>query len=281
MSSGASIPIFGLGVWEIPQKTVPSIVKKALDTGYRHFDSAQAYENEQQTSAAIGEWLRDHPEVKRSDIFYTTKVHHSSHAYDDAVKIINQSYNYVEDAGLGYIDLMLVHTPLSGSQKRTEAYKAIQEAVNDGKVKTIGVSNYGVHHLKELFAWDGLKYKPAVNQIELHPFLIKQDIIDFCTQNNMVIEAYSPLTRGTILGKDSILTQLAKKYNASEAQVLIYWSLNKGFVSIPKTSKEERVVENYKALDLDISNDDIEKLSRPEAQHFSQGPEWNPTEFKE
>lgn len=158
----------------------------------------------------------------------------------------------------GYIDLLLLHSPLPGPQKRAESYKALQELVKRGLVKSIGVSNYGVKHLQELLD-SNPEIKPAVNQVEIHPWLTRSDIVSFCNKHNIVVEAYSPLTRGKKLN-DPILTGIANKYGKTPAQILVRWGLQHNFVILPKSTKLERIIENANVFDFEIKKSDMETL---------------------
>lgn len=265
LSSGHYIPTIGLGVFQTPERVTTKIVKTALETGYRHFDSAQLYGNEQATSKGILQFLDENKHVARADIFYTTKLWSDSFGYERARASIARSLSKLQGLGnnpkrtLGYIDLVLIHTPDGNRDKRVGTWKALQEAVAKGQIKSIGVSNYNTHHIDELLQWDGLKVKPAVNQIELNPWLQRTDLVDYCRQHGIAMEAYSPLTRGTKLA-DPQLVAYAKKYNKSPAQILVRWSLQASFITLPKSANEDRVRANFDVLDFELSKEDFENL---------------------
>ncbi|GMF35144.1 unnamed protein product [[Candida] boidinii] len=168
-----------------------------------------------------------------------------------------------------------MHSPQSNYEKRHGSWLALQEAVDSGKVKNIGVSNYGVKHLVELLNYPDLKYKPVVNQIEIHPWIIRNDIIDFCKKNDIVLEAYSPFARGKRLD-EPILKKIADKYGKTPAQILVRWSLDKGFVVLPKSAKEERAASNIDVFDFKLSDEDIKLLDEQDAQKPSG---WDPTTY--
>lgn len=162
---------------------------------------------------------------KREDVFYTTKIGDGNHGYEKATKSLNESLE--KAAPLGYIDLVLIHSPQSDKERRLGTWKALQEFVEAGKVKSIGVSNYGIHHIKELLEWEGLKIKPVVNQVEINPWLMRKEIVTYCRQHKIEVEAYSPLTRGNKFG-DPSLVKLAKKYNKDRSQFALLLTVSVG-----------------------------------------------------
>lgn len=270
--SGKSIPVVALGVYETPASDASKIVEYALTQGYRHIDSAAAYHNEAQVGQGIVNFLAKNPSVKREEIFYTTKIREADQGYEKATRAINKSLDLVK--GLGYIDLVLVHSPLSSREKRLGTWKALQEAVDSGLIRSsIGVSNFGIHHLKELLSWEGLKYKPAVNQIELSPWLQRTELVQFCHDNGIALEAYSPLTRGEKLDHPT-LTNLSKKYGKSAAQVLIKWSLQKGFIPLPKSVHSARIQSNLEVFDFELTQEEVETLGDKNDYFWT---EWDPT----
>lgn len=275
LNNGVEIPLVGFGLYLTDPGVAKDITIKALETGYRHVDSAQFYHNEQEACDAIEEFLKAHSEVKRSDIFYTTKVYDSNHGYEEAKKSIEESLEKAK--GIGYIDLFLIHSPLSNREKRLGTWKALEEAVESGKVKAIGVSNYGVHHLKELLEWDELKINPAVNQIELHPWLPRHDIRDYCKEHNIQVEAYSPLTLGKKLN-DPELNALAQKHGFSPAQLLLRWSFEQGFVVLCKTVTPSRLQTNFKVLDEvpKLPDDVLKAFDKPDSYEVCA---WDPTVY--
>lgn len=274
LSSGHSIPAIALGVYETPSQSAAKIVEFALSNGYRHIDSAAAYHNEQEVGKGILSFLEKTPSVKRENIFYTTKIKERDHGYENATKAIETSLSLVQD--LGYIDLILIHSPLSNREKRLGTWRALQEAVEKGIVKSIGVSNYGITHLKELLQWEGLKIKPVLNQVELSPWLQRTELVEFCEQNDIRLEAYSPLTRATKFD-DKKLQELAKKYNKSPAQILIKWSLQKNFIPLPKSVTESRIKSNIDVFDFELETQEVEELGDKNAYYWT---EWDPTDYK-
>ncbi|CAG8465749.1 3561_t:CDS:2 [Racocetra fulgida] len=175
--------------------------------------------------------------------------------YESTLKAAETS---LEKLQTGYIDLLILHSPLPGPEKRAESYKALQELVKRGLVKSIGVSNYGVKHLKELLD-SNPEIKPTLNQVEIHPWLARSDIVSFCNEHNIVVEAYSPLTRGQKLN-DPTLVRIAKEYGKTPAQILIRWGLQHNYVTLPKSVSKERIIENANVFDFKIKQDDMETL---------------------
>ncbi|CCH41751.1 Aldo-keto reductase family 1 member [Wickerhamomyces ciferrii] len=274
LSNGSKIPITGFGVYLTPPGETYNIVLKALESGYRHIDSARYYENEQESGDAILKFLETNPQVKRSDIWYTTKLFNLN--YDDAKAAIKESFERVK--GLGYIDLFLIHAPITNKTKRLGQYKALQEAVDQGIVKSIGVSNYGIKHLEELLSWNELKYKPVVNQVELHPWLPRKDIQEFTQKNGIALEAYSPLTQGKYLDAPEVV-EISKKTGFSPAQILLKWSFEQGFIVLAKTANPDRLKPNYNVLkDVEISKEDLSKLEFPDSYKVFA---WDPATFED
>lgn len=210
LNNGKKIPVSGFGLYLTPPGEASQITYEALKAGYRHIDSAQGYNNEAEGAEGIAKFLKENPEVKRSDVFFTTKIKNGSHGYEESTKVIKESLAKVAPY-IDYIDLFLIHSPISDKEKRLGTWKALQEAVDSGKVKSIGVSNYGTPNLDELYAWDGLKYKPVVNQVELHPWLPRKDLQEYGKKYDYLLEAYSPLTQAKKLD-DPELVAIAKKH---------------------------------------------------------------------
>lgn len=261
LNSGYTIPTIGLGTWLIPSSAAPSVVYKALEAGYRHFDTAIYYQNERAVGEGIAKWLSEDSGRQRSDVFYTSKLW-TFDTYARAKKEIEAALGEIDDT-LGYIDLLLLHSPMGGSTARREAWRALQEAVESGKVKSIGISSWGKHHIDNLYEWDGFKIEPAVNQIEVHPWCMRQELTDYCKSKGIQIEAYSPLAHGEKL-RDPTVVSIAKKYKVSSAQVLIRWNLQKGNIPLPKSSNIDRLRSNLEVYDFELTPDEVEKISHPE-----------------
>ncbi|KAA8916289.1 hypothetical protein TRICI_001571 [Trichomonascus ciferrii] len=273
LASGRSIPSMGLGTYLIspPDK----VTYEALKAGFRLIDSAVMYHNEKGVGDGIAKWLQEDPENnRREDVVYATKLLDSQQGYETAKRSIDESLQKVK--AIGHIDLFLIHSPQTNRKLRLGTWQALQEAVDEGKVKEIGVSNYGIHHLKELLEWEGLKYRPVVNQCELSPWLQRNDIAEFCRKEGILMEGYSPLTQGHKLN-DRTLKALAKKYNRDVGQILIRWSLQKGYIPIPKTKTVSRLKSNLEVYDFELEKEDFESLGDPNAYEVF---DWDPTTYR-
>lgn len=238
-----SVPQLGLGVWKSKPKECFEAVTSALQFGYRHIDTAAIYGNESDVGQAIRE-----SGIPRSDIFLVTKLWNADQGYDSALKAIDKSLNKL---GTDYVDMYLIHFPVTG--KRNESWKALEEIKKSGKAKSIGVSNFMVSHLEELLSESDTI--PAMNQVEYHPFLQDIALKEYCESKGILLEAYSPLAHGSKL-EDPRLTEISKKYNKSNAQILIRWSLETGNVVIPKSKSKERIKENADVFDFELSSED-------------------------
>lgn len=274
LNNGVKIPSFGLGVYLVEDDIATDNVYNALKIGYRLIDSAQAYENEEGTAKGIQKWLHEDPaNRRREEVFFTTKIWDSNHGYENTIRSLNES---LEKIGfLDYFDLVLLHSPQSNREGRLGTWKALQEFVQAGKVKSIGVSNYGIHHIQELLQWEDLKVKPVINQVEISPWLMREELVTYCRNNKIEVEAYSPLTRGNKFQEPSLVA-LVEKYNKDPAQILIRWSLQKGFIVLAKTTKLERLKSNFNVFNFEISKDDIDQLSHPGSYDYYS---WDPVKY--
>lgn len=273
LNNGLTIPISGFGLYQTPKSKTIELTYEALKVGYRHIDSARIYGNEKEGALAISKFLNDFPQVKRSDIFYTTKIWNPEHGYENTKKAIEDSLNNTQS--IGYIDLILVHSPMSNREKRLGTWKALQESVEAGKVKSIGVSNYGIKHLEELFSWDGLKVKPVVDQVELHPWLPRKDLQRYAKKHDMYLQAYSPLTQGKRLD-DPELVSIASKHGYTPAEVLLRWSYDQGFIPLAKTVTLERIAPNFNVLDhVKLDAEDYKILDKDTYDVLT----WDPTVY--
>ncbi|TIA28177.1 Aldo/keto reductase [Aureobasidium pullulans] len=277
MNSGYDIPLLGYGVYQTPMDVAEEVTAHAVKSGYRHADSAAAYRNEQATAAGL---LK--AGLPRSELFFTSKVPPKAINYDAAKAVVDESLKLT---GLEYIDLYLLHAPYGGKENRLGAWKALVEAVEAGKVRSIGVSNYGVHHLEEFEEWikqteekegKGKGGVLSVNQVELHPWLARDDIVQWCTKRGVVMEAYCPLVRATKID-DPLLTPLAKKYNKTTSQILLRWGLQKNFVILPKSVTLSRIEENRDIYDFELSDEDMQTLSTGKYEPCA----WDPTTSKD
>ncbi|KAK0247170.1 hypothetical protein LTR35_015352 [Friedmanniomyces endolithicus] len=254
LNNSLSMPSIHLGVYLMNGSEASTAVKHALEAGYRAVDSAQMYHNEKQVGRSILDYLKANPEVKREDIHYTTKLASNSD-YARARRSISQS---VKECGLGHIDLFLLHSPYGGKQARLDSWRAVEDAIKDGEVKIGGVSNYGEKHLDELFS-SNPRIKPAVNQIEVHPFNTRSNLTAYCQQHDIVVEAYAPLARALRM-KHPTIVSLAKKYGCTSGQLMVRWSLQHGYVPLPKSVRKERIIENSQVGGFEISGEDIKAM---------------------
>lgn len=260
LNNGVQIPMLGLGTWLIDNDKVGAAVKSALDLGYRHIDTAQAYGNEE----GIGTAIKNYP-IKREELFITTKVAAELKDYDSAKKSIDESLQKLQ---LNYVDLMIIHSPqpwkeVNQSDNRyekgnIEAYRALEDAMAEKKVRAIGVSNFLIPDLQNILK--NCKTRPAVNQILAHIGNTPFELIDFCHKNNIAVEAYSPLGHGEILNNPQI-KQMAEKYQVSTAQLAIKYCLQLDLITLPKTANPKHQKSNM-TLDFIISNADMETLKK-------------------
>lgn len=265
LNNGIKIPVLGLGVFQSPRgETTQQAVTAALKNGYRHIDTAKIYANEQDVGTAIR-----NSGIPREDVFVTTKLWNSDQGYDSTLRAIDQSLQKLQ---MEYVDLYLMHWPVK--EHRLQSWKAMEKIAADGKAQAIGISNFLTRHVQELL--DDCNIVPAINQIELSPFnfLHRKDTIDFCREKNIVIEAYSPLTKAQKLN-DPQLVEIAKKYGKTTAQILIRWVLEHEFVVIPKSVKEHRIIENADVFDFSISRQDMDFLDGLN-ENLATG--WDPTD---
>lgn len=255
------MPWIGLGVYKVEKgEGVELAVQAALDAGYRSIDTASFYDNEEGVGQAIAK-----SGVPREEIFITTKVWNDRQGFDETLAAFEESRRKL---GVDVIDLYLIHWPVTGKHKDT--WRALEKLYHDGKVRAIGVSNYLVRHLEELLI--DAKVVPTVNQMEYHPWLQQPDLHSYCKQNNIQLEAWSPLTRGRMFD-DPRLVKLSDKYRKSPAQILIRWDIQKGVVTIPKSITPSRIKENINVFDFALTETDMAELNRcDEALRFGSNP---------
>ena len=259
LNNETQIPVIGFGVFRIPEgEEVVSAVKCALEAGYRLIDTAMIYGNEEGVGKAIRE-----SGIPREEIFVTTKLWNTDQGYESALKAIDVS---LAKLGMDYVDLYLIHWPTaSGNRenfesinKREETWKAMEEIYKSGKAKAVGVSNYMINHLEEMKLYATIQ--PAVNQVEFHPFLFKEDLLNYCKENNIILEAHSPLIHGEKLDTE-IIKSIAEKYAKSSAQVLLRWSLQHGLLPLPKSSHKDRIEENLNVFDFELTDEEMKNLN--------------------
>jgi diketogulonate reductase-like aldo/keto reductase len=248
MNNGVEIPVFGLGTYLAVGNEACDAVMFALEHGYRHIDTAAFYGNE----AEVGRAVRDSG-INREEIFVTTKLWNSDQGYDKALRAFERS---MDNFGLDYLDLYLIHWPLSG--KRKDSWKALEKIYGEKSVRSIGVSNYTIRHLEEMKTYANVV--PVVNQVEFSPFLYQKQLLEYCESNEIYIEAYAPLTRGKRFN-DPALILIAGKYGKTPAQILIRWALQVHTIVLPKSSDVNRIIENADVFDFEISDEDMQILN--------------------
>ncbi len=248
MNNGVEIPQFGLGVYLTKSGTeCINAVTWALEAGYRHIDTAKAYHNEKE----VGEAVRDSG-IKREEIFITTKLWNNDHGYESALKAFDMS---LKTLNTKYIDLYLIHWPVK--EKRKDSWKAFEKIYESGYCRSIGVSNYMIIHLEELFTYANVI--PVINQVEFSPYNYQKDLLDVCNKNKIILEAYSPLTRMEKL-TDTKLVAIAKKHSKTAAQVLIRWAIEHDLVVIPKSARKKRIIENADIFNFSLDESDMKIL---------------------
>lgn len=246
LNDGSKIPQLGLGVWQVPNDQAAASVKEALAAGYRSVDTAAIYGNE----AGVGAGLRA-AGVARKDLFITTKLWNDRHGYDEAHKAMDES---LEKLGLAYVDLYLIHWPVAGSTKFVDAWKAMIEMKEDGRARSIGVSNFTQANLERLIDASGVT--PSVNQVELHPGFTQRALRAIHARHGIATESWSPLAQGGV-AKDKVILELAKKYGKSAAQVTLRWHLQSDLIVIPKSVTPARIRENIDVFDFELSAADM------------------------
>jgi 2,5-diketo-D-gluconate reductase A len=250
LNNGVSIPQLGFGVFLIEPDETKDATLAALEVGYRHIDTAEMYGNEKQ----VGEAVRASG-IDRDDIFVTSKLNNSFHGYDEALNAFDQT---LKDLAFDYLDLFLVHWPLPGVGDFVETWKAMEEIYRSGRCRAIGVSNFQKHHLQRLF--DETEIVPAVNQIEVHPYLIQDELRAFGTAHGIPTEAWSPLGRGAVL-EEPTLVDIAKRHERTPAQVTLRWALQRGDIVFPKSVNRHRMEENFDVFGFELSQGEIGQIS--------------------
>jgi diketogulonate reductase-like aldo/keto reductase len=265
LNDGNKMPALGLGVWQSRAgKETRTAVATALEVGYRLIDTAKLYANERDVGAAVRA-----SGIPREEIFVTTKLWNDDHGYESALRAFEQSRR---ELGFDYVDLYLIHWPVPGL--RHESWKALVKLHEDGVARSIGVSNYTIRHMEEMLP--STSVPPSVNQVEFHPFLYQNQLLEFCRARSIQLEAYSPLARGRRL-THRVVTDIAAKYGRTPAQILIRWSLQHGLVVIPKSVRPDRIRENAAVFDFELKRDDMERLdSLDERSHVAWNPDTQP-----
>lgn len=253
LSNGVQIPCIGFGTWQTPDgETAVKAVEAALADGYRHIDAAAIYGNEESVGKAIA-----NSGVKRGELFVTSKLWNDEHGYESTLRAFDKT---LKDLGLEYLDLYLIHWPVPAKfkndwqKKNAETWKAFEELYKEGRIRAIGVSNFLPHHVEELKKT--AEIMPMVNQIEYHPGLMQKEVADYSQKEGMLIEAYSPLGTGKMLGNET-LKGIAEKYGKSVAQICIRWVLQNGVLPLPKSVTPSRIADNAQVFDFELAADDM------------------------
>ncbi|TYA12153.1 aldo/keto reductase [Paenibacillus faecis] len=252
LHNGVKMPGFGLGVFKVEEgQELVAAVKAAIRHGYRSIDTAAVYQNEAGVGTAIREAIEESL-VKREELFVTSKLWNADQGYDSALAAFEAS---MDKLGLEYLDLYLIHWPVKGKYK--ESWRALETLCREGRVKAIGVSNFQIHHLQDVM--EGAEIKPMVNQVEFHPRLTQKELLQFCREQGIQLEAWSPLMQGELLN-DPVLQEIGAKYGKTVAQVILRWDLQHGVITIPKSTKEARIIENASIYDFSLSEEDMNRI---------------------
>lgn len=248
LNNGVEMPYFGLGTWQASEgPEVKNAIHYALDAGYRLIDTAAFYKNEQ----SVGEAIREHG-ISRDKVFVTTKLWTNEMDFDLALKAYDTS---LKRLGMDQVDLYLIHWPVTGKFK--QAWKALEKIYKEGRVRAIGISNFLPVHLKQLLP--DIEIMPAVNQMEFHPYLIQQELVDMCAENQIVYQAWSPIMQGRVF-EIPLLKQIGRKYGKNQAQVVLRWDLQRGVATIPKSINQARVDANANIFDFELTTDDMKAI---------------------
>ena len=258
LNDGAAMPQFGLGVFQTPPDTTERVVKMAVDEGYRLVDTASMYRNEDGVGKAL---------LGRTDVFVTTKLGNSDHGFDEALRAFDESARKLRRDTL---DLYLIHWPRPRINRYVESWKAFVRLQKDGRVRSIGVSNFNRDHLERIIGETGVT--PATNQVELHPRFQQKALRAFHNQRGIKTESWSPLGRGGLLG-EPVIVDIAVKHRKTPAQVVIRWHLDTGLIAIPKTVRLERLKENIGALDFRLDDDDMRRIYALDSPDGRIGPD--------
>jgi diketogulonate reductase-like aldo/keto reductase len=254
LNQQTEIPILGLGTWTLTGPTAVRAAKQALETGYRHLDTAQIYNNQPEVGQALIA-----SGLAREEVFITSKVWHSNLHHDQVIKSAHQILNQLQT---DYLDLLLIHWP-NKKVPIKETLQAMEELKQEGLIKAIGVSNFTISHLKKSLS-TGIKI--AVNQVEFHPSFNQQELKDFCDQNEIILTAYSPLGQGRDLDLD-VIQDLAAKHDKTEAQIILNWLMSKEIVAIPRSSNPDHIEENFHALGWALEDEDIKRIDQIDKHH--------------
>ena len=250
LNNGVEIPQLGFGVFMVPPEQTEDVTRTALEIGYRHVDTAQMYGNE----AGVGRAVRA-AGLDRDDVFVTSKLDNPHHARDAALRSFDRT---LAELGFDDVDLFLIHWPLPDVGDYVETWHAMEEIYRSGRARAIGVSNFQPHHLRRLLA--AAEVVPAVNQIEVHPYLVQDDVRAFGAEHGIVTEAWAPIARGRVLD-DPVITTIAKRVERTPAQVTLRWAVQRGDVVFPKSVTRSRVEENFQLFDFELADDEMAEIT--------------------
>ena len=252
LNDGHRIPQLGFGVYQVPPEDTAATVRTALEIGYRHIDTAQMYGNEK----GVGDGIR-HAGLDRGAVFVTSKLNNGFHRPDDARRAFDAT---LAELGSDYVDLFLIHWPLPTLYDGdfVSTWQTCEEFTADGRARSIGVSNFAIHHLQELARETATT--PAVNQIEVHPYFTNDAVRAYGTEHNIVTQAWSPIARGAVLG-DPVVIRIAKSHGVRPAQVVLRWHIQRGDIIFPKSVDPQRIRQNFEIFDFALNDDELEALT--------------------
>lgn len=250
-NNGIEMPIVGLGTYKITdKKELYDTIKCAINSGYRKFDTAQFYDNE----IELGDAIRKIG-INREEIFITTKIWNTNQGYHLTRKSFEDS---LKKLNMDYVDLLLIHWPGQNKERYLDTYRALENICQSKKAKSIGLSNFEINHLNDIFAHCNIA--PVLNQIERHPSLQRNELIKFCKKHNIIVEAWSPLARGKFINNETI-QDIANKYNKTISQIILRWDIENNISVIPKSITKQRIEENINIFDFELDEEDIEKIN--------------------
>ncbi|MDF2083209.1 aldo/keto reductase [Bacillus pseudomycoides] len=259
LHNGVEMPWFDLGVFKVEEgPELVNAVKTAIKQGYRSIDTASIYANEKAVGEGIRQGIKE-AGVSREDLFITSKVWNRDQGYEETLAAYEESLKKLE---LDYLDLYLVHWPVEGKYKDT--WRALEKLYKEGRIRAIGVSNFQIHHLKDVM--EGAEVKPMINQVEYHPRLTQKELRDFCREQGIQMEAWSPLMQGQLLDNPA-LQEIADKYGKTTAQIILRWDLQNEVVTIPKSTKEHRIIQNADIFNFELTKEDMEQIDALNQNH--------------
>ena len=248
-------------MFKVPPEQTEDVTRTALEVGYRHVDTAQMYGNE----AGVGRAVRA-ASLARDEVFVTSKLNNPNHARDDALRSFDGT---LAELGFDHVDLFLIHWPLPEVGDFVQTWHAMEEIYRSGRARAIGVSNFKPHHLRRLLA--AAEVVPAVNQIEVHPYLVQDDVRGFGAEHGIVTEAWAPIARGRVLD-DPVITKIAKRVERTPAQVTLRWAIQRGDVVFPKSVTRSRIEENFDLFDFELADDEMAEITALDRQERT-GPD--------